>query len=153
MTTTAPPLNPQVLGLAENAHRAVLNRILAGTGLSYPRWAVLTVTAVAGDIVDRDQVVGRVTSALKAEVDEVLKSIDWLATSGLLETVPGRGLRLTESGRVGYSEIRRRIDEVMGRVYRGVPAEDLATAGRVLTLVTQRANAELTAISKGSTSS
>jgi hypothetical protein len=28
-------------------------------------------------------------------------------------------------------------------VYAGIPAEDLATAGRVLALVTERANAEL----------
>jgi hypothetical protein len=153
MTTTAPSLNPQVLGLAENAHRAILNRILTGTGLTYERWVVFSVTSAAGDVAERDQLVGRAAAALKAEGDEVLKSIDWLASSGLLETVSGNGLRLTESGRVRFSAIRRNIDEIMRRVYGGIPADDLATAGRVLTLVTQRANAELVALSKDSGSS
>lgn len=152
MTTTSPLLSPQVLGLAENAHRAILNCILAGTGITYQRWVVFSVTAVPDQIVDRDQVVGRAASALKAEADKVLQAIDWLAALGLVETVPGEVLRLrvTESGRIRHREIRGKIDEIVGRIYADIPAEDLTAAGRVLTLVTQRANAELALLSKGS---
>lgn len=32
---------------------------------------------------------------------------------------------------------------ISARLCAGIPAEDLATAGRILTLVTERANAEL----------
>lgn len=35
------------------------------------------------------------------------------------------------------------IGPVSAKLYAGIPAEDLAVAGRVLTLITQRANAEL----------
>jgi hypothetical protein len=115
---------------------------------------VLSVTAASGDAVDRDQVLGRVTAALKAEVDEVSETINWLMASGLLESEPGkeRRLRITEPGRTRFSEIRRSVDEIVARIYSGIPAEDLATAGRVLVLVTQRANYELTALQKDSRS-
>jgi DNA-binding MarR family transcriptional regulator len=148
VTTNGPTLNPKILGLAENAHRAILNRLLEGTGLTYPRWVALSVAASAGAAVEHDQIVGRVTAALKADAEEVVKTIDWIVASGFVETVPGKEqlLRLTETGRTRHGDIHRRIDEVLSRIYGGIPAEDLATAGRVLTIVTQRANAELTGL-------
>jgi hypothetical protein len=42
-----------------------------------------------------------------------------------------------------------KIDEIMGRVYADIPAEDLAAAGRVLTLVRERANTELAFLQHG----
>ena len=41
--------------------------------------------------------------------------------------------------------IRAALDEVTARLFGGFPTEDLATAGRVLAIVTVRANAELAA--------
>lgn len=40
----------------------------------------------------------------------------------------------------------RRPPPIGARVWGGIPAEDLAAAGRVLALVTERANAELAAL-------
>jgi hypothetical protein len=52
-------------------------------------------------------------------------------------------LQLTADGQEEYRRIRGRVDETIGRLYADIPADDLATAGRVLTLITARANAEL----------
>lgn len=70
---------------------------------------------------------------------------------GLLRALPAGGseLALTDAGR----EVQRRVaDAVAGvtaRLYGDVPAADLAVAGRVLTLVKQRADAELAAAGNG----
>ena len=57
----------------------------------------------------------------------------------------GSQLQLTDEGRGVYGQIRARVDETIGKLYADIPADDLATAGRVLTLVTARADAELAA--------
>jgi hypothetical protein len=51
---------------------------------------------------------------------------------------------LTELGQASYGQVRRAIDALTARLF-DLPAEDLATAGRVLSIVTTRANAELAA--------
>ena len=42
-----------------------------------------------------------------------------------------------------HSRIRTAITEITQRLWGDLPAEDLATAGRVLAIITERANAEL----------
>jgi hypothetical protein len=62
----------------------------------------------------------------------------------MLAELPGEKsvLRLTEAGQARYREIRASVDETINRVYGDIPTDDLATAGRVLTLITARLNAE-----------
>jgi hypothetical protein len=145
--TTNPTLNPQLLGQAENAHRALLGRFLAGTGVAYQHWVALTLVASSGAAIDRDALVSRVNGALKVDQAAALATIADLTAGELLETLPGHGngIGLTEAGGSLYRETRSAIDEVIGRVYGDIPADDLATAGRVLALVTARVNAELAA--------
>lgn len=142
--TTTPTLNPQIVGQAENAHLPVLKRILARTGTTKNQWVALTLTTAAGGAVDRDQLAGRLTGALKIDHADAGATITELTTARLLEDVSGEvsGVGLTESGQARYREIRAAVDEVIGRAYRDIPADDLATAARVLTLITARLNAE-----------
>jgi hypothetical protein len=51
--------------------------------------------------------------------------------------------RCLAAGQARYSQIRAAVDEVIARAYEDLPVGDLATAARVLTLVTVRLNAEL----------
>ena len=62
--------------------------------------------------------------------------------AGLLRTEGGR-TSLTEAGRDRYAQITTATTEVTARLYADLPAEDLAVAGRLLTILTERANAEL----------
>ena len=62
-----PSLNPQVIGRAENALRALLERTLAGTGLAYRHWIALSLT-VGNDVpVDQDELIDRITGVLKVD--------------------------------------------------------------------------------------
>lgn len=52
---------------------------------------------------------------------------------------------LTDAGRARQRRIAEISAGIAGRVYADIPAADLAVTARVLTLVTERANAELAA--------
>jgi hypothetical protein len=94
------------LGEAENAHKAILSRILAGTGLTYHHYVTLTLTAASGGTADRDQLVSRLAAALKIEDAAVLAVIADLTSRGLFEDLPGEGprVRLTDAGQVQFSD-------------------------------------------------
>jgi hypothetical protein len=142
---TTPTLTTQVIGQAENALGALMNRVLTTTGGTFHQWVALNLTAASGGTIDRDQLVGRMTGALKIDDAAALAAIAELTASRLLKALPGEGSRvgLTDAGQARYRQLRTAIDELTARLYGDLPADDLATAGRVLSVITARANAEL----------
>jgi DNA-binding MarR family transcriptional regulator len=136
-----PVLNTQVIGQAESALGAILGPLLARTGTTFNQWLVLTVTAASGSAIDRDQLIARITGARKIDAHQVETALSELAAAGLVldETRVG----LTGAGQARYHEIRADLGDVTARLFGDFPPEDLATAGRVLAIVTARANAEL----------
>jgi DNA-binding MarR family transcriptional regulator len=138
-------LNPQILGQAEKSHAALLDRILAGTPNTYLRWVAFNLIVAGDGRIDADAFVERMTGALKVDEATARNVIAELAKAQLVETASpdGGGLELTVEGREMYQRIRNAVDETIGVLYADIPADDLATAGRVLTLLTARANAEL----------
>ncbi|MCZ4515399.1 MarR family winged helix-turn-helix transcriptional regulator [Streptomyces sp. ActVer] len=147
--TTATPITPtvngRVIALAHYAGRAVLERVLARTGNTFNQSVTLRVVAIADTPIARDKVAADVTGSLKIEESAVQTTIDELVTAKLVEedSPDGSGLRLTPVGRELYERVTAETNQISARIYADIPAEDLATAGRVLTLVTERANAEL----------
>jgi DNA-binding MarR family transcriptional regulator len=144
MTTTIPTLDPQIVGQAERAHQPILDRIVARTGTTKNQWVTLALIGAAGGALDRDQLAGRISGALKIDGATVGATIAELTAEHLLADLPEEGslLGFTDAGRARYEEIRAAIKEVVSRVYRDIPADDLATAARVLILITTRLNAE-----------
>ena len=150
-----PPLNTQVIGQTESALGALLEPLLADAGLTFQQWLVLTVTAASGGRTDRGQLVARIAGARKIDPTEVESAIAELTAAGLataelataglatdeLATATGP-LALTDSGQDMYQRIRGAIEELNAELF-AFPPEDLATAGRVLSIVTERANAVL----------
>jgi hypothetical protein len=86
-----------------------------------------------------------VAGALKISHAEAQARISELAAAQLLDAPDGeRGpVQVTDAGRQLHGRIRAAIAEITGRLWGDLPAEDLATAGRVLSIVTARANAQL----------
>ncbi|WP_055491158.1 hypothetical protein [Streptomyces sp. TP-A0356] len=146
MTTPDPVVNGQLIGLTHYASRALLERVLARTGTSFTQSATLRTLADNGGDVERASLVGLVRDALK-NVDE--KAVH----AAIEELLDGRVLDVSSEGRVSFTDSGRELldgiqaggKEVASRLYAGIPREDLETAGRVLTLVLARANAELAA--------
>jgi DNA-binding MarR family transcriptional regulator len=138
-------LSPQVLGQAEKAHRAILDRILEDTSLTYYHWVAFSLMTAPGGQVNVDVLVERMTGALKIDDAAARQAIGELNDLHLIETaspdVPG--IQLTDEGHATYLRIRNAVDETIGSLYANIPDEELATAGRVLSLITERANADL----------
>ncbi|WP_406375444.1 MarR family winged helix-turn-helix transcriptional regulator [Streptomyces sp. NBC_00647] len=143
MTTSPPPVNGQVIGLAHYASRAALERVLARSGTTFEQSVALRAVSDNGGTVERDRLVGRLTGALKIEEPAARRTVDAMTALKLLEEPTAGQVSLTDAGRELFESIRTAGNAIAARLYAGIPAEDLATAGRVLTLVTERADAEL----------
>ncbi|MFE9742843.1 MarR family winged helix-turn-helix transcriptional regulator [Streptomyces sp. NPDC006477] len=149
--TTAPTTDGRVIALAHYAARALLEGVLTRHGITFEQSVTLRAVVLAGGTadayVDRGALADAVTGSLKSDASDALRVIDELTDRHLLEADPAdtSRLRLTDAGRELYETTGAESAEISTRLYAGIPAEDLAAAGRVLTLITERANAELTA--------
>ena len=139
--TAHQPLNPQVIGQAETALGALLGPILTEAGCTFQQWVILVLITAGGPAVGRAQLVARVIDARKFAAADVEAAIAKLTADGLLSSGPGT-VGLTGAGQDLHRRVRARINEVTSGLF-DFPAEDLATAGRVLAIITDRANAFL----------
>ncbi|MFJ9457658.1 MarR family transcriptional regulator [Kitasatospora sp. NPDC101447] len=146
----------RVIALAHYAARALLEGVLDRHGATFHHSVTLRVVAVAGGSIARDALVRDVTGSLKADESVVEGVVEELTAAHLLESEDAEvaedeaaagtsRLRLTDAGRALYERTTTETAGITARLYADIPAEDLAVAGRVLALVTQRANAELAA--------
>ncbi|UIX28975.1 MarR family winged helix-turn-helix transcriptional regulator [Streptomyces sp. GQFP] len=147
MTTapTSPALNPRVIALAHYAARAVLENVLARHGVTFQQSVTLRLAVVADGPVDREHLVGEVVDALKIDKADAHTVVDELVEGGLL-TAESALLTVTDAGRELYRATSAETAPYSARIYAGIPDGDLAVAGRVLSLITERANAELAAM-------
>ncbi len=146
MTSNTPAsLNPQVIGQAENAHLAILTRALAATGVTRDQWVALSVAMAAGGSIGYDALTSRVADALKQGSEAAQTAIAGLISNALLEGAIGQSGELTVSdgGQALFQSVREANSKVIARAYAEIPAEDLATAARVLATITARLSKEL----------
>jgi DNA-binding MarR family transcriptional regulator len=144
---TTPTFSARALGETEKALNGILRRELAGTGLTEPQWVILTLTVFSGGTVERDELAGRVAGVFKISQAEAQARIAELATTGLFEAPGDEGspVKVTDAGQQLHARIRSATTQITERLWGDLPAEDLATAGRVLSTVLARADAELAA--------
>jgi hypothetical protein len=135
-------LNPQIVGQTENAHGAIMDLVLAGTGLNRDRWVALSLVTFADGSIVSDALVARMTGALKITAGAAHEAIASLETTGLLAT-DGDQVTITEPGRTMFGTVRGTVGPILARAYSSVPDEDLATAARVLVAITEGLNREL----------
>ncbi|MEV0155623.1 hypothetical protein AB0H57_18020 [Micromonospora sp. NPDC050686] len=138
-------LNGQVIGQAHHATRAVLERELTGLGITFHQSVALNLVAAEGGAAPRALLARRMTAALKVAEATALAALDDGIGAGLLRTLPadGSGLALTDAGRAVQQRLAGVVAALTARLYGDIAPDDLAVAGRVLTLIRQRADAEL----------
>jgi hypothetical protein len=96
---------------------------------------------------ERDQLIHRVTTARRISESEAQDHINQLAAVHLL-TAPdeaGAHMTVTDSGQRLHGQIRAAVGEITQRLWGELPAAELEAAGRVLSTVLERAQAELNA--------
>jgi DNA-binding MarR family transcriptional regulator len=145
MTTTAPVADSRALGLAHYAARGILEHVLARHGVTFQQQIALRAAVTAGTPQTVDDLVTQVRGSLKADPVAVRATLDELLAEQLL-VADGAHLRPSEAGRELLAAVGAETAPITARIWGGIPAEDLAAAGRVLALVTERADAELTAL-------
>jgi hypothetical protein len=137
-------LSTRIIGQAERTLNAILGRQLAGTGLTENQWVILTMAVTAGGTPGCDRFTRMVAGALKISESEAGGRIGDLVTAGHLEIASdGPAVTVTAAARSLHSRIAAAVAGITDRLWGGLPADDLATAARVLTIVTDRATAEL----------
>ncbi|MFE7899426.1 MarR family transcriptional regulator [Streptomyces sp. NPDC057424] len=146
MTTATPLVGPRDIALAHYAARALLENVLTRHGITFQQSVTLRLAAVADGPVGREQLVDGVTGALKTDAPEVHGVLDELIAARLLARTGASEVRITDAGREVYAATSGETAPITARVYDGIPAKDLAVTGRVLRLITERADAELAAL-------
>jgi hypothetical protein len=140
--STAVPFTPQLLGQTEKALNAILDRLLADSGLSEPEWVTLSIAVASDEPLDRGQLTSRVAGVLKVADGEAYALITALAERGLLELGADDAV-VTEEGRCFRRSIAVKTGEITERLWGDLPIEDLDAAARVLTIVLSRVEGEL----------
>jgi hypothetical protein len=155
--TNPPALTGQAIGEAAKATNAVLETLLAEVRTSFLSWVALNALTTSGPVMPQDALVQRMTGGLKVGAEPVLATLDELEVARLVtrsdEAEPSGepsgepsaepAVELTADGLALHRRIRAGIDQVTERLYGDLPQDDLATTGRILATVTQRANAVL----------
>ncbi|MFB7114140.1 MarR family transcriptional regulator [Streptomyces sp. NPDC056291] len=144
-TTTAPVADARALGLAHYAARGVLEQVLTRHGITFQQQIALRAAVTADAPQTPDDLATRVQGSLKADPADVRATLDELLDRQLLVT-DGAHLRPTDAGRELLAAVGAETAPLTARIWGGIPAEELAAAGRVLALVTEHANTELAAL-------
>ncbi|MGW6565834.1 MarR family transcriptional regulator [Streptomyces sp. NPDC054975] len=144
-TATATPADARALGLAHYAARGVLEHVLARHDLTFQEQIALRAAVTADTAQTPDDLVTQVRTSLKAAPAGIRATLDDLLAKDLL-VADGPHLRPTEAGRELLAAVGAETAPISARIWGGIPADDLVAAGRVLALVTARANAELEAL-------
>ncbi|MFH8484800.1 MarR family transcriptional regulator [Streptomyces longisporoflavus] len=142
VTTTAAPANARDLALAHYAARGVLEHVLARHGATFEQQVALRAAVTSEAPQTPGDLIAQVRGSLKADPAGIRATLDELLARQLL-VADGAHLRPTEAGRELLAAVGAEVAPVSARIWDGIPAGDLAAAGRVLALVTERANAEL----------
>ncbi|MFJ9371711.1 hypothetical protein ACIRRA_46085, partial [Nocardia sp. NPDC101769] len=88
--TTAPTLNPSIVGQAEKHHHAILVRSLAGTSLDEKQWITLNVALAAGEPVEEQAHIAKVATMTQFATADVEAALTALVAAGLLRRDGGR---------------------------------------------------------------
>ncbi|MFG3206663.1 MarR family transcriptional regulator [Streptomyces sp. NPDC048192] len=144
-STSAPLADARALGLAHYAARGVLEQALARHGITFEQQIAVRAAVTADTPQTPDDLVAQVQGSIKADPAHIRVTVDELLAKQLLVT-DGAHLRPTDAGRELLDAVGAQTAPLTARIWGGIPAEDLAAAGRVLALVTERANAELAAL-------
>jgi len=141
--STSPTFSPRALGETEKALNAILDRRLAGTGLSEHRWITLSLLVMSGGHSERDALLTSAAGALKIGAAEAAARLGELVAAQLVQPVDTAAVEITAAGEQLFESIRGDVVRITDRLWGDLPADDLAAAGRVLDTVLARANAEL----------
>ena len=139
-TAGPPTLNGIVIGQAERATRAVLEVLLADVGVPFEQWVSLNLLGTQGPQA-ADSLVEQLVAGFASAAPFATAAVDGVRAAGLVHG--STEVSLTPAGQDRFGEITAGIAAVSGRLYGGLPGEDLVVARRVLETITTASRVEL----------
>jgi DNA-binding MarR family transcriptional regulator len=141
ITASDLPFGAQLIGRTEKSLGALLNGILAGSGLSEPQYVGLRVCADrSGE--PRTDVVAQLAVAFRKGESHAAELIDSLGSAGMIDTDQPDTIQLTPAGRELHARLVADTDALTQRLWGELPSDQLAVAARVLNAVLRRAASE-----------
>ena len=133
---------PRLIGETEKTLNAILDRHLAGGGLTEQHWITLSLAVLSGGSIDRDELVKQVSAGAKFSEDDVQARISELVDRHLLNESDSPEVTVTDAGKEVHTRILSANVELTQRLWGDLPERDLEISARVLATVLERANAE-----------
>jgi hypothetical protein len=141
--TSEPTLTTRTIGETESALNGVLSKVVGDTGLDELGWVALRlVAAFIPPPVTPAGLTAQLRNSKKvdeAAATEVLRDLEDL---GALQRI-GDTISTTPEGARLYERLSGEVSKLTAQMWEGLDSADLTTAARVLTTITQRANALL----------
>lgn len=144
---TSTPFGTRLIGQTEKTLNAILNRLLAGSGVTEPHWVALTVT-LHGGTAGTDEAALRVATTLKTTPDTGAELLGELIDRGFVGTTDVDMVAVTDDGRAFHEAVQQEVQAVTARLWGDIPATQLETAAAVLATVQERAAGELAALGR-----
>lgn len=135
MTDT--PLTTRDLGEAESALRALLEKMLTGTGLEYGHWVVLQVVAKSPVAATPQAVATRIANSIKVDQGTAQAFVDQLGSRQILQL--DDVCKFTSEGKALYDQLSAKIEHVTTQAFAGLDPSDLIIAHRVVASIAARA--------------
>ena len=140
--TTTPTLDGRTIALAQRATRAALNQVLDRHGLDFETSVVLNLVAAGGGTIPADALLAALARGLGGTADDGRRLLDDVTARGLtVQSGDPVVVGFTTAGQSLHATVTADVDDLVAQIYPGLSPDDLATAGRVLTGVTERAEA------------
>ncbi|GAB3252700.1 MarR family winged helix-turn-helix transcriptional regulator [Kineosporia babensis] len=138
-------LNGADIGRAHYAVRALLERRLEPTGLSFEHWIPLNAIGTKGEPVPEGELIAFVTEGLRLSPQQTRRRVaDLLAEKLLVSREDGR-LALSERGQELWSQVTAEVKPITSYLFEGFTEAERATVVALLAKVTERADAALAA--------
>jgi DNA-binding MarR family transcriptional regulator len=137
-----PTLTTRTIGETESALNGILTKVLGDTGLNELQWVALRLLTMMPPPVKAAALSAQLRSSKKVNDATVAAALRDLEDRGLVD-ITDDTVSTTPEGAKLFKELNGQVGRFVEQMWDGLDATDLATAARVLTTITHRANALL----------
>jgi hypothetical protein len=135
-------LTTRTIGETESALNGLLSQVLGRTGLDELGWIALRLVSAMPPPITSAGLTAQLHHSKKVDEAAAAAVLADLEDRGLLQTIDDV-ISTTPEGASLFEQLNGDVGRLTARMWEGLDSADLATAGRVLVTITQRANSLL----------
>jgi DNA-binding MarR family transcriptional regulator len=140
--TNEPTLTTRTIGETESALNGILSKVLGETGLDELAWVAMRLVSVMPPPLPAIKLIAQLSHSRKVDESAAGAVVADLEGRGLLQRT-GDNISTTPDGAKLFERLSSQVNTFVAQMWEGLDSAELSTAARVLTTITQRANALL----------